>query len=546
MKKIYAIYHEYYAKSKPILLSFILLAVLYKVFFLLCPLVLSWLIDAAVDKDMDAFWRYLVWAICLEPAFMIVFSLRVYISGKIEIDATALLKEKIISRLPVLQHEALQKTTLGHVLQIVSDDLESAESLVINYLVSFILEVIFFVIMLAIVWHINFRVFLVIVFVIPPLAFISKLMVPIIQKLQQESIEKTETVKDLTDEMFSGSLIIKLANAYAFINAKIKAIVADYRQAKMRYMKKDTIYDYLLVTGFLNMGNLAIHIVGVFLIVQGNITVGALTVLGIYFSHSWNSFEFFMSFYRDWKVKMVSVDRINSFFALPVEVCEGEIAEEFACLEMNNISYEIDGQKILSDVSFSVNKGDKILITGDNGSGKSTLVRLLVGLMSPSGGCIYYNGKDISGYNLHSLRERVCYIPAEPYIFSGGLEDNLFTELGNGDVAPSVGGDGNRPAFVGMVSALSAKYDDIAKEGGNLSSGEKKRLQLASGLLSQSDIYILDEPLNFVDKASKDEIVETIHREFGDKTLIVISHESVPFEFCEVNYHMKDGRLMRS
>jgi len=522
MKKIHAIYKEYYAKSRPILLVYILLAIVCEVFFIMSPLVLAWLIDSAVYPEKRAdFGILLAITICVNPLCMVLISLKYYIRGKIEIDATAPLKERIIQKLPTIQHEVLKKTTIGHVLQLVGEDIETTESLVINDILEFILQVIFFTAILAIVWHIHYGVFLVLLCVIPPLAIISRLMVPKITELRERCINKTEEVKDLADEMFGGSLIIKMANAYAFIDSKIAGIIAEYRKIKMKYLKRDIIYDCLLISGFLNMGNAAISIVGVFLILKGSITVGALTVLGIYFSHSWSSFEFFMGFYRNWKEKMVSVDRIANFLALPTEASEGLVAEEFRSLQMSGISYDIDGVNILHNVSLQVNKGDRVLITGDNGSGKSTLVRLLVGLMSPSGGSIFYNDREIVDYNLHSLRERVSYIPAEPYIFSSGLADNFF-----GKSMPS-----------GLID--TEKYAVIAKEGSNLSSGEKKRLQLASGMLQDSDIYILDEPLNFVDEASKREIVETIKNEFGGKTLIVISHEALPFEFCECRYVME-------
>jgi len=531
MKKIYAIYKDYYAKSRPILLFYILLSFVCEGFFIMMPLVFAWLIDSAVYPEKRAnFEVLLVITICMSSLCMVFISLQYYIKGKIEVDATAPLKEKIIQKLPTIQHEVLKKTTIGHVLQLVGEDIETTESLVIYDILKFILQVIFFIVVLAIVWHIHYGVFLVLVCVIPPLAIISRLMIPKITELREQCINKTEEVKDLANEMFGGSLIIKMANAYAFIDSKIAGIIAEYREIKLRYLKRDIIYDYLLIAGFLNMGNAAITIVGVFLIIKGSITVGAFTVLGIYFSHSWDSFEFFMGFYRNWKEKMVSVDRISNFLALPTEASEGRIADEFSSLQMSGISYDIDGVNILSNVSFEVNKGDRVLITGDNGSGKSTLVRLLVGLMSPSSGSIIYNGCDITNYNLHSLRERVSYIPAEPYIFSGGLADNFFCRGGH-----------DRPF---QVPIDPEKYAVIAKEGSNLSSGEKKRLQLASGMLQDSDIYILDEPLNFVDEASKREIVETIKNEFNGKTLIVISHEALPFEFCECRYVMSEGKVV--
>jgi ABC-type bacteriocin/lantibiotic exporter with double-glycine peptidase domain len=147
--------------------------------------------------------------------------------------------------------------------------------------------------------------------------------------------------------------------------------------------------------------------------------------------------------------------------------------------------------------------------------------------MSSTSGNILFNGRVIALYNLHSLRKRVTYIPAEPFIFTGKLKDNFIWENPSNSLIDV------------------DKYSHIAKGGSNLSSGEKKKLQLAVGMHQNSDIFILDEPLNFVDEVSKKEIVETIKNEFSSKTLIIISHESSPFDFCQHKYLMKNGNLQK-
>ena len=359
----------------------------------------------------------------------------------------------------------------------------------------------------------------------PCFALISKVMIPKIQNHWQNYIIKSEKVKDLTDEIFNGSLTIKLANAYSYINDKIERIINEYAKNYMKYLKKNIIYDHLLVSGFLSVSNTAITILGALLVINGSITVGIIIMLTTYFAGLWNSLEYFMYFLRNYNIKMVSLKRIFNFMSLPIERNDGVEINDFQTLKLENISYLIDGQMILKDLSLEVKRGDKVLISGDNGSGKSTLVRLIICLMSPSNGKILYNNEEISKFSVRSIREKINYIPSEPFIFSGCLHDNFFVNNVNSDIIDL------------------EKYSRITKDGGNLSSGEKKKLQLARGMTTQSEIYILDEPLNFVDEISKRELVETIKKEFCEKTLIVISHESAPFEFCEIKYLMNEGRL---
>ena len=412
-------------------------------------------------------------------------------------------------------------------MQIIDSDIEASQSLVIADFIDFANKVIYFVVVSIIVIKLHFSLIFLIVFVIPLLIYISKVMIPKIQKCRAELIEHNEYVRNSTNQIYSGSLSIKLANAYSFIKKKIDVAITLLQKKQIKFVKLSIIHTQLFTANLLNLTNLVVVILGSYLVIKGKITAGSITVLLAYFSGLWGTYNFFISFWKNYQVKMISIDRIKIFLELPVEQSDGFVVDEFSNLQLCNISYIVDNNSILSNASLNINRSEQILITGDNGSGKSTLVRLLVGLMSPSSGKIEYNGKEIGEYNLYSLRDRICYIPAEPYIFSGGLDDNFF---GKQNVSKLVDPE---------------KYNNIASDGINLSSGEKKKLQLAVGMQQKSDIYILDEPLNFVDEISKKEIVETIKRDFKDKTLIIISHDSTHFDFCHCKYVMQNGSLRK-
>jgi ABC-type bacteriocin/lantibiotic exporter with double-glycine peptidase domain len=495
---------------------------------IISPLVVSKIIDSAIYfKGMEFFLKYALLGITLNLIAAIVMPTAYYLVNKIWTESSSAQKKRFITRLPILKHEALKNTSIGYLLQLIESDLESTQSLVISDFIELLNNIIYFVVVFIIVLKLHFILSLMMICVVPPLVIASKIMIPKIQKCRKEFIEKSERVKNTTNEVFNGSLPIKLNNAYNFINNKVNDVVDEYQKIQMKYVKLNMIQFYLLTANLLNMSNMIVTLLGAYLVIRGYITVGVITALLAYFSGLWGSYNFFINFWKNLKVKMISVDRIICFLELPTESAEGIVAEEFTSLKMDDLSYKIDDKSLLTDVSLTINKNDKILITGDNGSGKSTFARLLIGLMTPTTGYIYYNSEELSGYNLHSLRERVGYIPAEPYIFSGNLEDNFF-------------GESKECTLIN-----TEKYIEIAKEGSNLSSGEKKRLQLAIGILQKRDIYILDEPLNFVDELSKKEIVETIQRDFKDKTLIIISHENKPFDFCEKKYFMENGTINR-
>ena len=110
-----------------------------------------------------------------------------------------------------------------------------------------------------------------------------------------------------------------------------------------------------------------------------------------------------------------------------------------------------------------------VLITGENGSGKSTIARLLVGLLAPDRGTIAYNGQNIASVDVAALREKVLLIPAEPFSVEGTAEENLWGRPGE------------------RALERFGRERRIEKNGGNLSGGQKKQLQLCRSLAASAE-----------------------------------------------------------
>ena len=527
MKNVFIIYKNYYLNSRYFIVFFLLLAILSSAVIIVSPLLRAKIIDSAVYfNGMNIFLGFILLAVALEVFNAFLMPYKHYIEFKIKADASIYLKEKILSRIPVLRYESLKKTTIGHVLQLVDSDIANTENLVITDLVIFLHQTIYLIVVSIIIIQINVLLIFVLIGILIPLLFISKVMIPKIQKKYEEYILKNEEITNLTDDIYAGNLAIKLSNAYTFINNKIRTILSEAQNILMKYNKNLVIHYHLFTGSFMNIGQFLLISIGAYMIIREQITIGTMIMILSYFGGLWGTFDFLFSYWTTYKERMVSVERLVNFLNMPSESNVGLPSVDFDSIILRNIYFDIDNQNVLSNISLVINRGDKILITGDNGSGKSTLVRLLVGLMSPSKGSILYNDNEISTYNLHSLRQRIIYIPAEPHTFQGSFKDNSF-------------GNSVESSLIDLEL-----YEKIDKNGNNLSSGEKKRLQLACCMGNHYDLYIFDEPLNFVDEVSKNEIVDCLKNEFYDKTLIIISHESSLFKFCNVKYKMEGGRLL--
>ncbi|MGO1369979.1 MAG: ABC transporter ATP-binding protein [Senegalia sp. (in: firmicutes)] len=175
---------------------------------------------------------------------------------------------------------------------------------------------------------------------------------------------------------------------------------------------------------------------------------------------------------------------------------------------------------ILNIEKLNIKKDKVTCILGESGSGKSTLLKLLNNLISLDEGSIYYKDKDILEINPIDLRRQVIMLSQNPVIFEGNIRDNLnlaleFKEKENES-------DEKLKEYL-EIANLKKPLDNDAKK---LSGGEKQRLALARALLSDGQVYLLDEPSSSLDDETEKFVIESIvnFTKQSNKTVIMVTH----------------------
>ena len=196
-------------------------------------------------------------------------------------------------------------------------------------------------------------------------------------------------------------------------------------------------------------------------------------------------------------------------------------------LELKHISYQVSDagveQTILNDVSVTIPDGELVVFTGPNGGGKTTLAKIIMGLVTPTGGEIIYNGKDITGLDItERARLGVSYGFQQPPRFKGITVRDLLT-IASGDDKLS---KDKCCRYLTQVGLCANDYLDREVDT-SLSGGEVKRIEIASLLARGSEFMIFDEPEAGIDLWSFARLTETfedIHRTHS-ATMIIISHQ---------------------
>lgn len=221
------------------------------------------------------------------------------------------------------------------------------------------------------------------------------------------------------------------------------------------------------------------------------------------------------------------------------------LPENWKRLEIKGLdfSYNGDDQK-LSNVSLSLEKGERIALVGETGSGKSTLLKVIRDLYSPQNLDLFIDGERADD-GFGGIARAITLIPQEPEILATTILENI--TFGADYSFEEVQHAADLACFADVVDSLPKKFDcSVNEKGIDLSGGQKQRLALSRGFLAckDKDIILLDEPTSSIDTVIEMEIYQNIFREFDGKTVISSTHHPHILPLFDKIYVFDKGRVV--
>ena len=208
-------------------------------------------------------------------------------------------------------------------------------------------------------------------------------------------------------------------------------------------------------------------------------------------------------------------------------------------LSIDRLSYEKENIKILQNINFSVNTGERVMITGPSGSGKSTLLKLIGNVLTKTSGTIQFKGKPIENYASTEYRKQVSYFFQNPVLFGQTVRDNLTFpyEIRNLDF------DETRTHQ--LLNEVQLSNDYLDKDIATLSGGEKQRIAFVRNLLFLPDILLLDEVTSALDEENG-QIIRNIISKLNKEehlTILWVTHDKEEFLSSNRRLTIEDGLL---
>lgn len=203
-------------------------------------------------------------------------------------------------------------------------------------------------------------------------------------------------------------------------------------------------------------------------------------------------------------------------------------------------------ERVLDDISFSVDRGEFVAFVGQSGAGKSTIVSLLTRFYDPDSGEIRADGTPIDELKLRLWRDRIAVVRQQPFIFNNTLRENV--TVGNREATDT---EIERVCEIAKVDEFLGElpngYDSqLGDDGVRLSGGQRQRIAIARALLTDADFLVLDEATSDLDSSLEKEVQSSIERMGRDYGIIAIAHRLSTVQNADRIYTMDNGRIVET
>lgn len=460
------------------------------------------------------------------------------------------IKIKLFERFLKLKFKEIQNIKNGEIMSYFVKDTNEIRSAVYR-IISHGARIIFTFIIAIFQMANGVNIYLTIVTVIPIL-IAAYLIVKIKNQVEKSFAKAQDMFTSLSEYIQESTDSIRTTKAYACEKTQLEEFIRKNRKVKQSDNTVD-IYSNLLTTTVNLCFGLCYSIALLFggkLVVDGQITVGELVTFNGYIGLFVGPVSWLPTLIARFKRAQISYKRLNKVFELETEkinakekkfenTLNGDIS-----IKNLNFNYPEVLDKTLENINVEIKKGETLGIIGTIGSGKTTLMNLLTRLYSIPRGKITIDGKDINDIPIEILRDSICYITQDNFLFSSTLKDNvsLFKEEYRIDEIK----DSTKKAVI---------YDEIAKmpkgietkigeRGTDLSGGQKQRVAISRDFLKNSSILIFDDTFSALDNRTSQTLLDNIKEFSGKKTCIIISNKVSDVKNSDKIIVLKGGNII--
>jgi ATP-binding cassette subfamily B protein len=454
------------------------------------------------------------------------------------------LRKQIFTHLQRLDIQFFDRNPVGRLMTRVTTDVDALNDLFTAGFVAIFGDIVVLAGIVGVLFWMNWRLALVLFSITPFIVLVSIWFRRGARVTYRKVRARIAAINAFLQEHISGMSTVQLFNREEKEAMKFEGLNRKHRDANV-----ESIFYYAVFYPVIEL----IETIGVALIVwygggkviQGTLSVGALVAFFQYSQRFYQPISDLSEKYNILQAAMAASERIFKLLDTPVHIqsTRGRKADHLESIEFRNVwfAYNIGSAEgrsepagepaaengrdwVLKNVSFRVERGERIALVGHTGAGKTTVTSLLLRFYEPQRGEILINGVDFREYDLESLRRLFAIVQQDFFLFAGNVADNISLS------DPAISSEAIRTAAVRVqadrfISRLPEGYASPVRErGAGLSVGEKQLLSFARALAFNPPVLILDEATSSIDTETELLIQEAIQTLLEGRTSLVIAH----------------------
>ncbi len=465
------------------------------------------------------------------------------VAGK---QALAQLREDLFSHIQHMSFSFFDTRSAGKLLVRVINDVNALNNLFTSGLVNVLIECVTLVILLVIMFVVDWRLTLIALCIIPLLLLIVFKLKKVMRRRWQRVRMKNSTMNGYLHESLTGMRVTEAfvredENADTF-----RSVNSDIRQSWMKAITVNTLFwPALDITG--TIGTVLVYIFGVRFMDTG-LSLANLLLLIWYLGRFWEPLNTLSNFYNDLLSAAASMERIFEIMDTESDIQDMEGAQPLPPIEgrvsFDHVTFSYDQEKtVLHDVSFDIPAGKTIALVGPTGAGKSTVVNLISRFYDPTGGRVLIDGHDIKTVQLHSLRTQMSVMMQDSFIFSGTIMDNIRYGRLNATDEEVIAAAKTVSAHDFIMQMPRGYQTEVNERGSSLSAGQKQLISFARALLNDPKILILDEATSSIDTHTEMLIQKALEKLLCNRTSFVIAHRLSTIRNADTIMVVRDGTI---
>jgi subfamily B ATP-binding cassette protein HlyB/CyaB len=500
-----------------------------QLFALLTPLFMQVVIDKVlVHKGFTTLHVLAIGMIALALFDAILGGLRTYLfshtTNRIDVGLGAQLFRHVLA-LPLAYFEARR---VGDTVARVRE-LEHIRQFLTSHSVTVVLDVLFIVVFLAVMWFYSPLLTLVVMASLPLYAILSVAITPMIRARLHEKFNRGAENQSFLVEAISGIQTVKALAVEPPLLRKWEEQLAGYVRASFRATSVMTVAGQT-GTFIQKVTTVAILWVGAYRVIEGDLSIGQLIAFNMLSAQVTGPLLRMVNLWQEFQQVGVSVERLGDVLNTqpepsynPNRTTLPQVAGQ-VIFEDVTFRYRPDGSEVLRKVSFSVAPGKVIGIVGRSGSGKSTIAKLVQRLYVPERGRILVDGVDLAQVDPAWLRRQVGVVLQENFLFNRSVRDNIAL-ADPGLAMEQVMQAAKLAGAHEFILELAEGYDTLVGEHGcSLSGGQRQRIAIARALVANPRILIFDEATSALDYESEAIIQQNMAHISRGRTVFVIAH----------------------